>query len=143
MIQLVLTQSHLATIEREALAAYPNECCGILIGIQHNDEERLVSIAHPVANDAESTDRHHRFSISPKDLIAAEQLAASRDEVVLGYYHSHPNHPANPSNFDRQRAWPFYSYVIVSVATSHVVEMKCWQFDEQSQQFIPQRIARL
>ena len=131
---LVLADSQRAQIEREAMAAYPNECCGIIFGTQR-DGQRHVTLLQRVQNDFETGERYHRFSISPKNLMDAEKLAADRHELVLGFYHSHPDHPAKPSEFDREHAWPFYSYVIISVARSLAGEIKCWQLDEQSQQF--------
>ena len=136
---LVLADSHRAQIEREAMAVYPNECCGIIFGTQRNGQ-RHVTLLQRVQNDFETGERYHRFSISPKNLMDAEKLAADRHELVLGFYHSHPDHPAKPSEFDREHAWPFYSYVIISVARSSAGEIKCWQLDEQSQQFELQHI---
>jgi len=82
---LLLTESHRAQIEREAIAVFPNECCGIIFGIQH-ERERVVTELQPVTNAFEdSSEQFHRFSISPKDLIAAEERASERDELVLGY----------------------------------------------------------
>jgi proteasome lid subunit RPN8/RPN11 len=136
---LALNESQRAQIEREALAAYPNECCGIIFGTQ-GDGVRHVNLLQHVANDFETSEQFHRFSIAPKHLIDAENLASERNELVLGFYHSHPDHPANPSEFDRQHAWPFYSYVIVSVTKLSAGEMKCWQLNEQSQQFDVQEL---
>ena len=136
---LVITEAHRTQIEREAISAHPNECCGIIFGTRR-DRQRLVSVLRPVENDFASGERFHRFSISPRNLIEAEKLATERNELVLGFYHSHPDHPANPSEFDRQHAWPFYSYVIVSVSKPSACEMKCWQLDEQSQQFEMQEL---
>ena len=137
---LHLTESQRDHIQREAIATYPNECCGIIFGTQRHDR-RDVTLLQPASNDFDESERSHRFSISPRDLMEAERLAAQRDELVLGFYHSHPNHPAEPSQFDRAHAWPFYSYVIISVSNRQPREMKCWQFDEQSQQFTTQEIS--
>ena len=137
---LLLTESHRAQIEREAIAAFPNECCGIIFGIQR-ERDRLVTELQPVTNAFDdSSEQFHRFSISPKDLIAAEERASERDELVLGFYHSHPDHTANPSEFDRQHAWVFYSYLIMSVSQSRAGELTCWQLNENTEQLEPQPI---
>jgi proteasome lid subunit RPN8/RPN11 len=61
--------------------------------------------------------------------------------LVLGFYHSHPDHPARPSEYDREHGWPFYSYVIVAIHKREPVDMTCWVLDEQTEQFKPQAIA--
>lgn len=137
---LLLSESQRKQIEREALAAYPNECCGIMFGLQTAGERR-ISLLHAVDNAFEHVERFHRFSISPKDLMAAEESAAEREEMVLGFYHSHPDQSAEPSEIDRTHAWEFYSYVIISVQNAQPGEMKCWQLDEQSQQFRREEIS--
>ncbi|CAN5666393.1 M67 family metallopeptidase [soil metagenome] len=136
---LVLSASQQRQIERAAIEAYPNECCGIILGVQcERSHERRASLVMPADNAFESSQRFHRFSISPKILMDAENLAGERGELVLGFYHSHPDHPANPSEFDREHAWPFYSYLIVSVAASIAAEMKCWQLNDKTEQLEPQ-----
>ena len=62
--------------------------------------------------------------------------------AVLGFYHSHPDHPARPSDTDRQNAWPFYSYVIVAIAKRQPVDLTSWQLDESTEQFEPEEILR-
>jgi proteasome lid subunit RPN8/RPN11 len=71
-----------------------------------------------------------------------EKVAAEAGLAVLGFYHSHPNHPARPSETDRQHAWPFYSYVIVAIANRQPVDLTSWQLDESTEQFRPERIIR-
>jgi len=137
---LHLTASQRDQIQREAISIYPNECCGIIVGIQSGDR-RDVSLLQPADNSFDEGEQFHRFSISPKSLIDAERFAAERGELILGFYHSHPDHPAKPSEFDRANAWPFYSYVIISVIDGRPAEMKCWKFDEQSQQFEQHEIS--
>ncbi|MBC8105650.1 MAG: M67 family metallopeptidase [Anaerolineae bacterium] len=137
---LLLSESQRDQIAREASTAYPNECCGIIFGAQ-TAGKRQISSLQAVGNSFDQAERFHRFSISPRDLMDAERRAAERGEMVLGFYHSHPDHPAEPSEFDRAQAWPFYSYVIITVQNARAGEMKCWQLDEQSQQFTRQDIG--
>jgi proteasome lid subunit RPN8/RPN11 len=137
---LKLMHDHRAQIERESAAAYPNECCGIIYGVE-NEKERLVRSLEPVANVFDEVERYHRFSISPAQLMQAEKSAGSRGELVLGFYHSHPDHPARPSEYDRVHAWPFYSYVIIAVAKGTPDEMTSWLLNEQSEQFEQQAVS--
>ena len=64
-----------------------------------------------------------------------------RARLVLGFYHSHPDHPARPSEYDRQHAWPFYSYVIVAIAKREPLDMTSWMLDEKTETFSRQDIV--
>lgn len=137
---LVFSDVQADQIAREAAAAYPNECCGIIFG-REKGGERLVARLEAVPNAFDPSERYHRFSISPKQLMDADRAAGERNELVLGFYHSHPDHPAQPSEYDREHAWPFYSYVIIAVSSGQPGEMKSWQLNEASEQFDWQGLA--
>jgi len=136
---LVLTSEQRTLIEREGCRAYPSECCGVLLGRDEPSARRVVEV-RPLANDFEADQRHRRFSITPQALLEAERESADQGLLVLGFYHSHPDHPARPSEFDREHAWPFYSYVIVSVEGGRAGEMTSWVLDEACERFGPQPI---
>ncbi len=102
---------------------------------------RVVERLEPVNNAFDEEEQYHRFSISPQQLMKAEKDASDRAQLVLGFYHSHPDHPARPSEYDRQHAWPFYSYVIVAIANRQAVDMTCWLLDEQTETFRRQEIV--
>jgi proteasome lid subunit RPN8/RPN11 len=104
-------------------------------------DKRIVERLMPVNNDFESGEQYHRFSISPKQLMDAEKIAADSKQLVLGFYHSHPDHPARPSEYDREHAWPFYSYVIVSIARREAVDMTSWVLQESTETFARQDIV--
>ena len=127
-------------IQSEGAAAYPNECCGILIG-RDLDGRRVVDRLEPGKNVYVAEEQYHRFSIDPRAQMKAERAAEAAGKVVLGFYHSHPDHPARPSEYDREHAWPFYSYVIVSVANGKAAEMTSWVLDEHTGQFLAQPIV--
>jgi proteasome lid subunit RPN8/RPN11 len=137
---LVLPSDLARAIEREGSNAYPNECCGILFG-RDDGARRRVERLEPVVNAFVADEQYHRFSIEPKDLMRAEKSAADTGQLVLGFYHSHPDHPARPSETDRQAAWPFYSYVIVSIGKGQPVDMTCWVLDESTETFLRQDIV--
>jgi proteasome lid subunit RPN8/RPN11 len=133
-----------AQIESEGVAAYPNECCGILIGrdvVQNGLSQRIVIRLEPGSNTFEAAEQYHRFSIDPAQQLRAEKSAEKESLAVLGYYHSHPDHPARPSEYDRQHAWPFYSYVIVAIAKGVPVDMTSWVLDDQTEMFSEQEIV--
>jgi proteasome lid subunit RPN8/RPN11 len=98
----------------DALNTFPDECCGFLFGREETDGTRLV-IDILVVDNSQSGDKTRRFEISPLDYMTAEQHALDHDWTLLGIYHSHPRHPAIPSEHDRKAAQPYFSYVIVSV----------------------------
>jgi len=98
----------------DALNTFPDECCGFLFGREEHDGTRLVVDILVVDNSKEG-DKTRRFEISPQDYMAAETHALDHDWVLLGIYHSHPKHPAIPSETDRLSAQPYFSYVIISV----------------------------
>lgn len=115
----------------DAKTAFPDECCGFMYGIQEGDV-RNITIALPI-NNAATENRKRRFVISPKDYLKGEQYAIENNVDLLGIYHSHPNHPAIPSEHDRVAAQPFFSYVIISVNEDGVKNVRSWLLNEDSQ----------
>jgi proteasome lid subunit RPN8/RPN11 len=136
---LLLTAEQKRQIEADGMAEYPNECCGILYG-RDVDGKRIVEELETVPNDFEAGEQYHRFSITPATLMKAERKC-SAGKMVLGFYHSHPDHPARPSEYDRVHAWPFYSYVIVAIDQKKPVDMTSWVLDETTEQFVVQDIT--
>lgn len=139
-MNLLLPANLARQIEREGAETYPNECCGIMYG-RDTEKGRVVEVLEPVANVFDEVERYHRFSISPQQLMAAEKRAGDEGRLVLGFYHSHPDHPARPSEYDRQHAWPFYSYVIVAIAKRDPVDMTSWLLDDATETFSRQDIV--
>ena len=143
MNELVLSAEFHNRIEAEGVAAYPNECCGIMYGRDVRDGDmtrRLVERIEAVKNEFEAGEQYHRFLITPQTLMKAEKSAGDAGQLVLGFYHSHPDHPARPSEYDREHAWPFYSYVIVSIMQRKPESMTSWVLDEATNQFKQQDI---
>jgi len=145
MNKLVLTSDQVRQIQEEGSQTYPNECCGIMIGHDMSDgacTRRIVEQLVPMPNVWDASEQKRRFAIDPLALMKAEKSAAATGQIVLGFYHSHPDHPARPSETDRQFGWPFYSYVIVSVAQGRPVDMTSWLLDEQTESFVKQDIEQ-
>jgi proteasome lid subunit RPN8/RPN11 len=136
---LVMSPDFARQIEREGSAAYPNECCGFLYG-RDAGGLRVVQRVEPVTNSYDAGEQYHRFSIEPRELMRAEKTAAAEGLAVIGFYHSHPDHPARPSETDRAAAWPYYSYVIVSIAKREPIDMTSWLLDEESGTFVRQDV---
>ena len=140
---IVLSSAIVAQIESEGVAAYPNECCGILIGRDAVDG-RVVERIVPMKNTFDPSEQYHRFTIDPMALARADEEAAKEGKAVVGFYHSHPDHPAQPSEYDRTHVppWSFYSHIIVAMEKGKPAAMTCWQMDEQTEQFRVQEIVR-
>jgi len=119
---------------------YPNECCGAMLGTDGDAAWREVRALFPLINRRDDSPRN-RFSITPEDFRAAERAAADRGLDLLGWYHSHPDHPARPSDFDREHAWPWYSYVIVSVEGGVPKDLTSWQLEQDRTQFQPETVV--
>src|SRR4051794_40110693 len=106
-----------------------------------DDSRRVVEELTPVVNEFEAEEKYHRFLITPQQLMKADKEAGARGKVILGFYHSHPDHPAKPSEYDRAQGWPFYSYVIVSILKRKSAAMTCWVLDEVREQFAEKEIS--
>jgi proteasome lid subunit RPN8/RPN11 len=134
-------------IRAEGEKAYPNECCGILLGaldeaagsgtVMRNAEGII-----PIENSREEAEQYHRFEIQPEDLMRAELAARKAGRDVLGFYHSHPDHPAEPSDFDREHALPYYSYLIVSVEKGRAANVRSWELTPDREQFLEEELWR-
>jgi proteasome lid subunit RPN8/RPN11 len=115
-------------IYKDALEAYPDECCGFLFGFEKDGERSITQIL--TVNNAKEGDKRRRFEIAPKDYMKAEQYADMHQLQLLGVYHSHPNHPAIPSEHDRVAAQPFFSYLIVSVMNGTISHYRSWRLND-------------
>jgi proteasome lid subunit RPN8/RPN11 len=140
MIPLVLNEEMKGRIEQEGSAAYPHECCGVMIG-HDSPGGRVVERLEPMDNVWDAAEQRRRFAIDPKQLMKIDREVAAEGKVVLGFYHSHPDHPARPSETDRMYGWPFYSYVIVSIQNRQPAAMTCWVLDEVTEQFKEQEVG--
>jgi proteasome lid subunit RPN8/RPN11 len=116
--------------------AYPAECCGALAGRLGDDGVKEVARLAPAVN--RRTDDPHRYLIAPDDLRRLELELRAEGLEIVGYYHSHPDHPAAPSAFDAEHAWPWYSYLIVRVDGGHGAEVASWVLDDDRPSMHPE-----
>ncbi|MDR2247817.1 MAG: M67 family metallopeptidase [Treponema sp.] len=130
-----------AAIRAEGEAAYPDECCGILLGRLTDDGRKIAEAVMPIVNAREAEERYHRFRIEPEDLMRAEKEARKQGRDILGFYHSHPDHPARPSDYDREYALPFYSYIIVAVERGKAGDFTGWELAADRSAFSREIIA--
>lgn len=118
--------------------AYPEEGCGVMLGRERSDVrevERLI----PLENRREDA-RERRYLIAPEQFLAADRESRAAGLDVIGVYHSHPDHPARPSAFDLEHAWPYYSYVIVGLERGRVVAATSWRLREDRSGFEPETL---
>ncbi len=128
---LVIEQKPLDEMYQDALRSFPDECCGFFFGNEIG-KERIITNILTVDNSKEG-DKRRRFEIAPKDYLNAERFADENELQLLGVYHSHPNHPAVPSEHDRIAAQPYFSYIIISVKEKQIAEIRSWQLNESFQ----------
>ncbi len=118
--ELTLPQTVVDAIRRHGEETYPHECCGALLG----GGDRAAEIV-PLPNTTEEGPRR-RFLVRPSDYRLAERRAGDAGLELLGFYHSHPDHPARPSQYDLDHAWPTFAYVIVSVVQGRAADVTVW-----------------
>jgi proteasome lid subunit RPN8/RPN11 len=129
-VRLVWTTAQREQIARHGESGYPDEICGFLLGTQADGTKTVAEVV-PVDNKWEETDeRRRRFMIAPEDFLREERRAREAGWEILGFYHSHPDHPAHPSETDREAAWPGYSYVIQSVRAARAAEVHSWRLQD-------------
>lgn len=126
---LTIPQAVLQKIDRHGEAAYPEEGAGLLLG-EVEGETRTVKNILPLTNSREDGSRHNRYLITAQDMLYAEQEAQRLGLDVIGVFHSHPDHPDLPSEFDREWALPWYSYLITSVQAAKAVGRRSWRLSE-------------
>jgi len=124
-------------IRRHGEAAYPAECCGAMVGRVEGAAKEVLRLS-PAVN--RRTDDPHRYLIAPDDLRRLEREVREAGQEIVGYYHSHPDHPARPSAFDAEHAWPWYSYLIVRIDRGRGVDMASWVLDDERPIMYPESL---
>lgn len=132
---LELTQGNLDAIKAHAEADYPHECGGLLLGHLAAGNAKTVVETLPMENTADVERRHDRVLIEPRALMLADRKAREKGLDVIGYYHSHPEDEAVPSQFDLDHALPVWSYIIVSVRSGKAVDWNSWEMENDRSKF--------
>jgi proteasome lid subunit RPN8/RPN11 len=150
-LELWITAELAEKIREHGAETYPYECCGALLGTDldvlaydPNQESRKISrevlSLFPLVNRRDDSPRN-RFSVTADDVREAEKAATVQGLEVIGWYHSHPDHPARPSDYDRDHAWPWYSYIIVSVHDAVPQDMTSWRLQDDRSRFLAEKIS--
>lgn len=138
---LKLGENIIESITAHAERDYPHECGGMLIG-HFAEGEKTVTETFPLENAREEEARHNRVLILPKDVLRAERYAREKKLDVVGYYHSHPESPAVPSQYDLDHALPVWSYIIASVMRGKVADVRSWEMENDRSRFNEEPIER-
>lgn len=131
---LILKPEHLQEMRAHARSTYPEECIGVLGGMVGEDGERTVVEVRTFINAREDS-RHNRSLIAPGDYLKLDREYRRRGLKMVAFYHSHPDHPCRPSEFDRENALPWHSYVIVRIDQGEPVEISSWLLREDRSGF--------
>ena len=128
---IILSQTLFDQIKAHAAKDYPHECCGGLLGRTENHAKTVVQVI-PLENqweDSGDETKTRRFRVTGDDYQALEKKATAEGLVLLGFYHSHPDHPPEPSATDLSFAWPVFSYPIITVAQGVPGKMRSYRLD--------------
>ena len=146
-----LSPEHRQRIEQHGAAAYPNEGCGFLLGREEGGRRVIVEVV-PIQNAWQSMENNpyearpedslrNRSLVDPKDYLRIDREARQQGLDIISFYHSHPDHPARPSEFDRRHALPFLVYVILAVEKGIPREMTAWLLSQDFTQLLPEEIS--
>ena len=124
-MKLSISQDNLLQLIQHAQEGYPHEVVGILAG---EPQTHTVHVVHPLINEKGTT--HNRYKVSALALMSAEQALEEQGHTILGYYHSHPDHSAQYSEYDREHALPNMSYLIISVHQGVFSHIQSWRLQE-------------
>jgi proteasome lid subunit RPN8/RPN11 len=133
MSGLFIPDAILAEIHKQGETSYPEEGAGFLLG--SDGDRREVHAVYMLSNAREDTARHNRYLISTRDYLKGEQAADRLGLLLIGVFHSHPDHPNRPSEFDREWAQPWFSYIITSVESGQALESRSWRLSEDRETF--------
>jgi proteasome lid subunit RPN8/RPN11 len=137
MIQI--DEKQIDEIRAHGVRDYPYECCGLLMG-RFEDGSKVVKKTYPISNAREESAKRNRFLIEPQELMRGERYARDHDLEVVGFYHSHPDSPAVPSQYDLEHAWPTYSYIIISTRADDATDLFSWEQEPDRSRFNQEEI---
>jgi proteasome lid subunit RPN8/RPN11 len=138
---LVLEQAEWKQLQQHVEGTYPYEGGGWLIGRMDDRGGKVVTEIKPIENQRAVEDQHNRILITDQMYREGEAYADNQDLLLIGFFHSHPDHPARPSEFDREHALPWWSYVIVSVQQGHSTDVLSWGLREDRSAFEAEEIV--
>lgn len=139
---ITVAEQQLRRIREHGIRDYPYECCGLLLG-RFESDRKVVTETYPISNAREESAKRNRFLITPEELMKGERYARQHALEVVGFYHSHPDSPAAPSQYDLEHAWPTYSYIIVSTSADRATDLFSWEQEPDRSRFNQEEIQCL
>ncbi len=139
---IILSSSLIRQIHENGERHYPEEGAGLILGKADAQARRATGLIHR-ANSFAPESRRRRYAIGPQEMLEAEDQAESLGVDIVGVFHSHPDHPARPSEFDLAWAMPWYSYVITSVSNGRAVESRSWRLSDDRSSFVEEQLVQI
>ena len=137
---IALNHEQLSEMRAHGERDYPYECCGLMLGRFESGPKKVLEI-YPISNAREEEAKRNRFLIRPEELMRGEKYAREQGFDVVGFYHSHPDDVAVPSQYDLEHAWPTYSYVVMSVEKGRTVDLRSWEMEADRSRFNEEEIV--
>src|SRR2546429_7248947 len=137
---IALTEEQLSEIRAHGERDYPFECCGLMLGRFEDGRKRVLEM-YPISNAREEEAKRNRFLIRPEELMRGETYAREKSLDVVGFYHSHPDDRAVPSQYDLDHAWPSYSYIVVAVEKGQAADLRSWEMEFDRSRFNEEQIT--
>ena len=131
---ITVDEQHLTEMRRHGERDYPFECCGLMLGRFEISSKSVVE-TYPISNAREEEAKRNRFLIRPDELMRGEKYARAKGLDVVGFYHSHPDDRAVPSQYDLDHAWPTYSYIVVAVTKGRATDLRSWEMGSDRSRF--------
>jgi proteasome lid subunit RPN8/RPN11 len=138
---IIVSNEHLAAMRAHGERDYPYECCGLMLGRFEDDTHKAVVETYAISNAREEEEaKRNRFLIRPEELMRGEKHAREKGLDVVGFYHSHPDDRAVPSQYDLEHAWPTYSYIVVAVEKGRAADLQSWEMEPDRSRFNAEEI---
>lgn len=131
---IVVSEEQLGAMRAHGERDYPYECCGLMLGRFADGRKQVVEI-YPISNAREEAAKRNRFLIRPEELMRGEKYAREKGLDVVGFYHSHPDDVAVPSQYDLEHAWPTYSYIVMAVQQGRAADLRSWEMESDRSKF--------
>ena len=131
---ITIAELHLDEMRAHSERDYPFECCGLMLGRFEGERKQVVE-TYPISNAREEEAKRNRFLIRPEELMRGEKHAREKGLDVVGFYHSHPDDRAVPSQYDLEHAWPTYSYIVVAVEKGRAADLRSWEMESDRSRF--------
>jgi proteasome lid subunit RPN8/RPN11 len=138
---LEINEQNLIKIREHGERDYPFECCGLMLGGFEAAGRKVVNETYQISNAREEEAKRNRFLIRPEELLRGEKYARDKGLDVVGFYHSHPDDRAVPSQYDLEHAWPTYSYIVVAVENGRAADLRSWEMESDRSRFNEEEIV--